>query len=79
MPTVIPGKGCCGDKVAEEEEPVIATPASLESPPFRNLNHLLPTMSAMRYSRRGIKAVRESRMTQQTTPAAGGHMNIAPR
>ena len=45
MPTVIPGKGCCGDKVAEEEEPVIVTPASLELPPLRNLNHLLPTMS----------------------------------
>ena len=25
MPTVIPGKGCCGGKVAEEEEPVIVT------------------------------------------------------
>ena len=33
MPTVIPGKGCCGDKVAEEEEPVIVTSASLESSP----------------------------------------------
>ena len=42
-----PGKGCCTGKVAEEEEPLIATPASLESPPpLRNLNHHLPTMSS---------------------------------
>ena len=29
----VPGKGCCSGKVAEEEEPVIATSASLELPP----------------------------------------------
>ena len=28
-----PGKGCCSGKVAKEEEPVIATSASLESTP----------------------------------------------
>ena len=41
VPTVVPGKGCCGGKVAEEEQPVTVTSALLELTPLRNLNHLL--------------------------------------
>ena len=46
----VPGKGCCSGEVAKEEEPVIATSASLESSPLQNLNHLPPTKTGQRPS-----------------------------
>ena len=43
-PMVLPGKGCCSGKVAEEKRPVTVSSASLELTPPKT-NHLLSTMS----------------------------------
>ena len=43
-PMVVPGKGCCSGKVAEEKRPVTVSSASLELTPPKT-NHLLSTMS----------------------------------
>ena len=43
-PMVLPGKGCCSGKMAEEKRPVTVSSASLELTPPKT-NHLLSTMS----------------------------------